>query len=305
VLAFAAIYLIWGSTYLAIRFTNETIPPVLMTSVRSLLAGGLIFAVARASGARMPTPQQARSGVLVGGLLLGGTALVAWSEQTVPSGLAALMISTVPLWISFLDWVRPGGHAPDLLATVGLLIGFTGIALLIGPEALTSGFSSASVIGMLVLVVAALSWSSGSLLSHSKVVAMPESPLMATALEMLGGSIVLGIASVLMGEPTHFDIAKVSAASLIGLAYLTIFGSAIAFSAYIWLLQVTAPTRVATYAYVNPIVAVLLGWLVLKEIPTPNMMIAAPMIIGAVVLITLPRRKARPVEVVEVAPETG
>jgi drug/metabolite transporter (DMT)-like permease len=290
--AFAAIYLIWGSTYLAIRFAIETMPPFLMAGVRFLIAGALLTAWSLWQGAARPTWRQWRSTAIIGGLLLvGGNGAVVWAETRVPSGLAALMIATVPFWIVVLDWLRPGGVRPAGRVIFGVLLGMVGIFLLIGPD--RSG-GNVDPIGALVLILASLSWSIGSL--YSRRAQLPPSPLLATGMEMLAGGVLLFVVGAALGETGRVELSAISLRSGLSLLYLILFGSLIGFTAYIWLLRVTAPARVATYAYVNPVVAVFLGWALAGETLSLATVVAAAVIVTAVMIITSYRATPRPLE---------
>lgn len=298
--AFAAVYLIWGSTYLGIRFAIETIPPYLMAGTRFLIAGALLYGWMRLRGVPHPNRLHWRSALIIGGLLLlGGNGSVTWAEQRVPSGLASLLIATVPLWISLLDWLRPGGTRPAGRVMIGLVMGFIGMVVLVGPTDLAGG-SHIDPIGALALIGAALSWSVGSLYSRSRHAQQPDSPLMGTAIEMLAGGGLLMVVALVRGEWGQFDPSAVSLRSGLALGYLILFGAIVGFSCYIWLLKVTTPARASTYAYVNPIVAVFLGWALASEPLSLRTLIAAPMIILAVVLIT----SYQPQEAVKAAPKT-
>jgi drug/metabolite transporter (DMT)-like permease len=298
--AFAAIYLVWGSTYLAIRFAIETMPPFLMAGARFLIAGGLLYLWAVWKGAARPTGQQWRATAIVGGLLLlGGNGVVVWAETRVPSGLAALMVATVPFWIVVLDWLRPGGARPAGRVLFGVGLGMAGIFLLIGPG--KEGGGNVDLIGALMLIVASLSWATGSL--YSRRARLPQPALLATGMEMLAGGALLVVAGLVMGEGGRLQLDAISLRSLLALLYLVVFGSLIGFTAYIWLLGVTAPARVATYAYVNPVVAVFLGWAFAGEQLTFQTIIAAAVIVAAVVIITTYRAaKEKPVVEVEMPP---
>ena len=283
ILAFAAIYIIWGSTYLAIRFAIDTLPGFVMAGVRFVGAGTVLYALARRRGAPRPTHLHWRGAVIVGALmLLGGNGGVVWAEQRVPSGLAAVLIATVPLWVALLDWLwrgtRPGGRV-----LAGLALGLAGIALLVGPGEL-AGSRGVDLLGAGVLLFASLSWAIGSIYTRSA--GLPPSPLLATAMEMLAGGVLLLVADLVTGQVAELDLGSVSLRSVLALAYLIAFGSLVAFTAYVWLLRVTTPARAATYAYVNPVVAVLLGWALAGEPLTPRTLLAAGVIVGAVVLIT-------------------
>jgi drug/metabolite transporter (DMT)-like permease len=304
-LAFAAIYLIWGSTYLAIRFAIETIPPYLMGGVRFLIAGGVLYAVLRWRGVRAPSRRQWRAALIVGGLLLwGGNGGVMIAEQYVPSSLAALIVAMVPLWMVLLNWrwsdrVRP---SPGTLLGVGL--GLVGIALIAAPgQAAAEG--AVNPIGLLILVLASLSWSIGSL--YSRKSSLPANALLATSLEMLAGGALLLIAGLLLGQGAQIRFDHISLLSLAALGYLIVFGSLIGFTAYVWLLKVSTPARVSTYAFVNPVVAVFLGGVFAGEELSLRVLVAAAVIIVAVMLITLNQttRSSRAVpvrEVVEASP---
>lgn len=286
--AFAAVYLIWGSTYLAIRYAIDTMPPFFMAGVRFLIAGGLLYAWARLRGAPNPTLTHWRAAAVIGGLLLfGGNGGVTWSEQFVPSGLVALMVALVPLWVVLIDWLRPRGIRPSGPMMAGLLLGLGGMALLIGPWE-TGG--EIELKGALAVIAASLLWSIGSV--YSRHAPLPETPLMATAMEMLAGGALLSLASVVTGELPSVNLAAVSPNSALALAYLVLFGSIVAFSAYTWLLKVTTPARAATYAYVNPVVAVILGWALADEALSLRTLIAAAIIVAAVVVITTYRARA-------------
>ncbi|GAC1517373.1 MAG: drug/metabolite exporter YedA [Gemmatimonadaceae bacterium] len=287
--AFLAIYLIWGSTYLAIRFAVETLPPFLMVGVRFLVAGTLLYAWSRLRGARAPTLIQWRSAAIIGGLLLMvGNGGVVWAEQRLPSGLTALLV-VVPFWMVVLEWVRPRGRRPSGAVLAGLALGLAGLALLVGPDAF-HGVGTVDPVGAVVVVFASLAWAGGSLYSRSAP--LPASPLLTTGMEMLAGGALLTIGAIALGEPRTLHPALVSARSLGALLYLITFGSLLGFTAYVWLLKVAAPAKVATYAYVNPVVAVYLGWALAGEAVSPRTGIAAAIIIAAVALITLERKPA-------------
>jgi drug/metabolite transporter (DMT)-like permease len=290
--AFAAVYLIWGSTYLAIRFAIETIPPFLMAGARFLIAGALLFVWVRSRGAPKPTRSQWIAALVVGGLLLaGGNGGVVWAEQRVPSGITALLVATVPLWMVLLDWLRPGGARPGPGVVGGIVLGLGGIALLIQPGSFMAG-SAVDPIGAAVLGLAALSWAVGSLYSrHAK---LPSMPLLATSMEMLAGGALLVVMGLATGEASDVVPSAISGRSATALLYLVIFGSLVGFTAYVWLLRVASPARVSTYAYVNPVVAVILGWAFASEPLTARTLVAAAIIVGAVALITIGRRPAAP-----------
>jgi drug/metabolite transporter (DMT)-like permease len=284
--AFAAVYLLWGSTYLAIRFAIDTIPPLAMAGVRFLVAGAVLYALVRARGAAKPTRANWVAALIVGGLLLAcGNGSVVWAEQLVPSGIAALLVATVALWMVLMDWLRPGGRRPGALVIAGIALGLGGLVLLVQPSSF--GGQAVNPVGAATLVVASIAWAAGSI--YSTRAKLPSSPLLATAMEMLAGGALLVIAGALTGEVTSFDPDAVSLRSGLALLYLVIFGSLVGFSAYVWLLRVASPSSVSTYAYVNPVVAVILGWALAGEELTIRTILAAGVIVGAVVLITLGR----------------
>jgi drug/metabolite transporter (DMT)-like permease len=286
--AFLAIYLIWGSTYLAIRFGVATIPPFLMAGVRFLIAGSLLFAWELRRGSAMPTLVQWRSAAIVGGLLLlVGNGGVTWAEQSIPSGVTALLISTSPFWFVVLDWLLFRGARPTGQIVLGLAVGLFGVVLLIGPDRILQG-GGFSIAGILALMISTFSWAAGSL--YSRRASMPPSPFMATAAEMLTGGVLLLLFSAVLGEPFRLDPATVTGTSLLALAYLLVFGSLVGFTAYVWLLRFSTPARVSTYAYVNPVIAVVLGWTLGGEEMSGRMVVAALIIVAGVVLIVMRRR---------------
>jgi drug/metabolite transporter (DMT)-like permease len=289
VLAFAAVYVVWGSTYLAIRFGVQTIPPFMMAGMRFLVAGLPLYAYARIRGAARPSVREWRSAAVVGLLLLfvanGG---VTWAEQRVPSGIAALLAATVPLWIAVMDWGIHGGARPRPGVIIGLVVGLAGVVILIGPDQIL-GENRLDLAGIGVLMIASLSWATGSLYSRRAV--LPSSPLLATSMEMLSGAAALFLVAGFSGEFQRFDPSGVSTRSWLAVGYLSLFGSIIGFSAYVWLLRVAHASRVATYAYVNPVIAIFLGWSIAGEAFTFQMLIAAAVIIFAVVLIITSQSK--------------
>jgi drug/metabolite transporter (DMT)-like permease len=288
-LAFAAVYLIWGSTYLAIRFAIETLPPFLMAGSRFLAAGTVLYAWARWRGAAAPSRRHWRSAAIVGGLLLlGGNGAVVWSEQRVASGLAALLVCTVPLWMVVLPGFRPGGTRPPATVLGGVALGLAGVALLVGPGRL-AGAEGVDPLGALALIAGSFLWSMGSL--YARRAPLPAAPLLGTAMEMLCGGALLLVAGLLTGEVARLDPAAVSPRSALALLYLTVFGSLVAFSAYVFLLRATTPARVSTYAFVNPVVAVVLGWAFAGEPVTSRTLLAAAVIVSGVMLITLRRER--------------
>ena len=289
--AMLSVYIVWGSTYLAIRFAVQTMPPFLMAGFRFLVAGAILYVWRRLSGDARPRRVHWRSAVIVGlFLLLGGNGGVVWAEQRVVSGVAALMVGATPLWMVLIDWVR-GVYRPSWVTVAGVLVGFAGIALLIGPAELTGLHGSIDPLGAGVLLFASLAWAIGSL--YSRNAELPDSPLLGTSMEMLAGGAALAVVGTLSGEWTRVNLAGVSTSSLLGLIYLIFFGSLVGFTAYTWLLRVAPTTLVSTYAYVNPVVAILVGNLIAKEPLTPRVMLAASVIVGAVALITFSKSGRR------------
>jgi drug/metabolite transporter (DMT)-like permease len=302
-IALLAVYIVWGSTYLAIRFAVETIPPFMSAGMRFLVSGVILLLWRRAAGDALPTPRQWRSTAIVGILLLlGGNGLVSFAEQRIASGIAALIVGTVPLWLVLIEALRPGGVRPAPLAVLGLLIGFGGIYLLVGPTELGAASLQFDTIGIGAVILASFLWSLGSI--YSRGAEMPASSLMATSAEMLTGSAALFLVSGLLGEWRNFDLAAVSTPSWLGLAYLITFGSLIGFVSYGWLLKNAPVSLVATYAYVNPLVAVFMGAWLADELLNARILAAALIIIGSVVLINRAKpKKAEPkLEELEPAP---
>jgi drug/metabolite transporter (DMT)-like permease len=289
VLAFATVYVVWGSTYLAILYGIQTIPPFMLAGTRFLAAGAVLYAwgVHRSPGERAPTTRQWRDAVIVGGLMfLGGNGLVTWAEQTVPSGVTALIVASVPMFV-----VLFSGRMPSVETASGILLGFAGIAILVGPGSL-GGARRVDLLGAAGLVLASASWAAGSV--YSLRADRPASATKTVAMQMLGGGALLLAAMLAGGEVARFDLRAVSARSAWSLLYLIVLGSLVAFSAYMWLLRVTTPDRAATYAYVNPVVAVLLGFWLAGEPLTWRVAAAGAVIVVALVLILRGKRRKGP-----------
>lgn len=284
ILAFAAIYLIWGSSYLAIRFAIETLPGFTMASARYLLAGGVLYGWARWKGAARPTWPQWRTAALLGFLLFAvGNGGVVWAQHHIPSGLAALLITTEPLWVALL--ASRSGEAADRVSgrtVTSLVLGFAGAALLIAPAKL--GGAPTSPIAALVVMTSAFAWAYGSV--HSRDAKLPSSLALAASMQMLAGGVALALFGGWMGEWSAVELGAVSAKSVLAFLYLIVFATLIAFSSYIWLLRTTAPSKVATYAYVNPLVAVFLGWLLADEPVGPRTILAGVLILLSVLLVS-------------------
>jgi drug/metabolite transporter (DMT)-like permease len=291
-LAFAAVYLIWGSTYLAIRVGVRSIPPFLMSGCRFVGAGSMLYVLLRLRGTPPPSRGEWARAAIAGVLMLTtGNGLVTWAERRVPSNLAALIVAAVPLYMALLDWARPGGTAPARRVLVGIGIGAGGMALLVSGGRESSG--EISVIGIGAILVSGLAWSAGSL--YARYGRMHAHPVMAAAQQMLaGGAAMLAIASV-RGEPAAVAQAGVTTESALALAYLTLFGSLVAFSAFGWLVKATSTAGLSTVAYVNPVVAVILGWAVLDEHLGTRALMGASLILAAVIAMTVkvPARRVR------------
>ena len=289
--AFAAIYLIWGSTYLGIRFAIETIPPFLLGGARFLLAGGAVYLWVRRRGGAQPTPAQWKNAMIVGGLLLGiGNGGVNWAELRVPSSLVALMIAVTPLWFTLLDWARPGGARPKGATVMGLLVGFIGMVVLVGPGE-NLGQTRLDPLGVAAVLAASIAWASGSL--YARYTPKPEMPLMGIALQMLAGGMILTFTGLVLGEADAFSVHRVSTRSMAAFVYLTVIGSLVGFTAYSWLLKVSSPARVSTYAYVNPVIAMFLGWALGGETLTSRDLGAAAIILVGVIIITTASARAK------------
>jgi len=283
-LAFLSIYTIWGSTYLAIRFAIETFPPFLMAAIRFLIAGGVLYAWMRLRGAQRPTRANWKAALIIGGLLLlGGNGGVTKAEQVIPSGLTAVLITIVPIWMALVELLQKDRVVPTLQTVLGLVLGFGGVVLLVGPGGLASS-GGLNPLWVGVLLFASLSWATGSV--YSRKASLPKTPLLGSGMEMLAGGVLLLFASLVSQEWIGFQPSNVSFLSLVSFLYLIVFGSLIAFSSYVWLLTKTTTARASTYAYVNPVVAVFLGYFLAGEQLTLRTLLASSMIVIAVVVIT-------------------
>lgn len=284
------LYLVWGSTYLGIAIAVDTIPPFLMAGVRFLIAGAVLLAWSIARDGRSfrpPTVREWRDSTIVGALLLGGgMGMVAYGEQTVPSGITALFIALMPVWVAVLGRIFLGERLPRL-AVFGIVLGFVGVAILIGPSAL-GGAGALEPLGLGAILLSPIAWSSGSLFASHRAT-LPARPLVATGAQMVSGGLVLLVMSAASGELGGFRIEAISTDSLVAMAYLTVIGSLLAFTAYGWLLRVAPLPLIATYAYVNPVVAVILGALVLREPIELRTLVAGAVIIGSVAVIVTAR----------------
>jgi drug/metabolite transporter (DMT)-like permease len=285
-IALLAVYIVWGSTYLAIHFAVESMPPLLMAGTRFLIAGTILFIWARLRGAPAAQVKNWRPAGIMGlFLLLGGNGLVVLAELRVPSGITALIIGATPLWMVMVDALRPGGQRPAWRTLAGVLIGLAGIAILINPASLSGLGQGVDLVGAGLLLMAALFWAIGSIYGREHQAQMSQPAILATSIEMLIGGAALMFVGTLRGEWAQLDLASITTASLLGLGYLIFFGSLVGFASYTWLLGVAPTPLVATYAYVNPLVAVLLGSLLAQELLTPRILLAAAIIISSVVLI--------------------
>lgn len=282
-LALVTVYVLWGSTYLAMRLAIATIPPFTMAAMRHFAAGVLLYAFARLRGAPRPQAVHWRSTAIIGALLLLlGNGGVVWAEQRVSSGMASLLICSEPMWIVLFAWLRRDGRRPSPLVVAGLLVGLAGLALLVRPG--IGGGTAVDRLGVAALLIASISWAAGSL--YVQRATLPSSPLLATSMQMLCGGVLLFATGALTGEPARFALSRVSTGSALAVLYLIVFGSLIGFTAYTWLLRSASPVLVSTYAYVNPVVAVFLGWALASEPVTPGMLLGAAVILGGVALIS-------------------
>lgn len=286
--AFAAVYILWGSTYLAIKYAIETLPPFLMAGSRFVFAGVVLMIWARLSkDYERPKAAHWKTSFVVGTLLLlGGNGGVVFAQHYISSSLAALLVATEPFWIVLLSWLWLGKSRPNLKTVLGIAVGFFGVWLLINGQTTNSAANIGSMqfFGAIAVMLAALSWATGSIYGLRSPV--PKSSILTAGMQMFSGGMVLLVVSLIMGEWSTFSISQVSARSLYGVIYLMIFGSLIGYTAYSWLLKNAQPEMVATYAYVNPIVAIFLGWLIAGESFTGQMLIGAGVIVGSVMLIT-------------------
>ena len=283
--AFAALYLIWGSTYLAILFAIQSIPPFLMAGARFFLAGLIMFGIARTQGPLRSTWPEWRAALIVGAcLLLGGNGGVTISERFIPSGLASLIVATVPIYVALLSWLTGAMARPKPIVWLGLAGGFTGVAMLLGPAlTLHDAHSRSAAIGISILLVTSFIWSAGSI--YSSRIRHAASPFLAAAQQMFCGGALLMLVGFAAGELKRFDPAGMSILSVGAFAYLVLIGAIVGYTAYFWLLRHCEPAKVATYAYINPIVAVVLGALFAGETITLHTVAAAALIIGSVALI--------------------
>jgi drug/metabolite transporter (DMT)-like permease len=294
---FAAIYIIWGSTYLGIRIAVETMPAFLMASSRFIVAGLIVAAFIALTRGFKATAKQWRDNAIIGGFLcLGGNGLVSWAEEKVPSGIATLIISAGPVFIVLMDWAvlafsKDGsrGSRPNALTFAGLALGFTGLAILVAPDVMATGVNGLDPWRLLGLLGATFFWGVGMMIM--RYTREPAEPFTASGIQMICGSVWLLLASIATGELSRFEPSLITGRSVAAWAYLVVFGSLIGFSTFTWLMKHSTPAKVSTYAYVNPVVAVFLGWLVLHEPISPRLFLAATIIIAGVALITVAKSK--------------
>jgi drug/metabolite transporter (DMT)-like permease len=300
--AFAAVYIIWGSTYLAIAIGIESFPTLLLPASRHLIAGLVLYPLLRWKTGIRPTPTQWRTAIITGLLLLlVGNGGVCLSERTVPSGVAALLVALVSFWMVLLDWLRPGGMRPVPRVVASLVLGFGGLVLLIGPAHL-GGSERVNPTGAGILVVGSFAWAWGSI--YSKHHDLPESPMLGVAMQSLAGGAALWIVGLLAGEGRQLHLSAITPRSWIALVYLIVFGSGLGFTAYVYLLKKSSAARVGTYAFVNPVVALFLGWLGAGETITLRTALAAAVILTAVLLVITASHK-NPAEAAEVLANPG
>jgi drug/metabolite transporter (DMT)-like permease len=290
VAAFAVIYIVWGTTFLAIRIAVDSIPPFMTAGLRFFLAGGVMLPILLARGGRFPSLIHWRSAAIVGGLMLaGGIGLLTYSETRIPSGLAALMVTTIPIWMTLLGWLGFGGKRPGAQTFAGLGLGFAGAAGLFAP-ALGSKTGDYDLGGMGIVLVGAFIFAAGSV--YSRRAPMPDDTSIGTASEMLAGGALLLLLSAVVGEPGRTDFGAIPLRAILALAYLTVFGSILGYTAFLWLMKHVDPAKAGTNFYVNPVVAVVAGWLLADEPVTLPMIVAAAVILIGVAVINIapPRR---------------
>jgi drug/metabolite transporter (DMT)-like permease len=289
--AILILYLAWGSTYLGIRIAVSSIPPFAMAAVRFAVAGAVLLvvvSVVRRGSIARPTLREWRDSFIVGAFLLGGgMGAVAWGEQTVPSGITALMIAMMPVWVAIFGRVFLGERLPAI-AAIGIAIGLVGVAILVGPALAVD--RSLDPAGVLALIISPISWAAGSLFAANRA-RLPKDPFLTTGMQMLAGSTVLAAAALVSGEVGSVRLETITTNSVLAVVYLTIVGSLLAFTAYAWVLRHAPLPLIATYAFVNPVVAVFLGWLILHEEVSPRQVLAGSVIVVGVALIVAARSR--------------
>jgi drug/metabolite transporter (DMT)-like permease len=295
--AFIIVCVVWGTTYLAIRVAVRTIPPMLLTGARFVVAGIVLFAIARLRGEPIPRARSVVTELLIVGLLMVGIGnfAVVWSEQWVPSGIAALLVATAPFWAVLLERMRKDGERIDIRRALGMLMGFVGVALLVTPGGAGRVFDAHFVAGALAVQVGSIAWQYGTVRSKYNLHDVP--PLISSSFQMLAGGIGIAIVGLATGEPRRLTF---TAQGIGALAYLTIFGSVLAYTAYVYAVRSIRVTTLSLYAYINPLVAVILGWLILNEQLTPVSIVAMLIILGGVALVQTPGRRIEHAHVVDV-----
>ncbi|KAF0227070.1 MAG: hypothetical protein FD133_1234 [Erysipelotrichaceae bacterium] len=285
ILAFLAVYVFWGGTYVAIKLGLESFPPMLLAGTRHLTAGIIMLSIALVRKDVFPKRSEFMMSALIGlMMLLIGNGLVTLTEETVPSSIVSLLIGAVPLWIILLNWGFGDKKRPTLFHMIGVILGMIGIALLVF-QSQQDGLTQFDPLGIFLILCAAISWAGGSLLS--RYASLPKSPYMNLSIQMITGGLALYISASVRNEWLRFDILEVSTQAWWSLGYLILFGSIVAYSAYIWLLKHVDPAWVSTYAFVNPVVAVFLGWLLAKENLSLNALFAAALIVISIIFMTL------------------
>lgn len=289
ILAFLAVYLFWGGTYIGIKFALVSFTPALMAGIRHMTAGLILFSVGRIRRDPLPTFEQVKNAAIVGILLLLiGNGLVTWSEQRVPSAIASLMVASVPLWIALMNWRFGEKKRPSILQMTGIMLGIFGIAILVLKSS-QGGVGSFDIIGLVALLAAAIAWSAGSL--YSRFAKLPSSAFNNVSIQMMTGGFLLLVFAAFNGEFNRFHPSALTGQSLWSMVYLILFGSVVAYTSYIWLMKNVNPTWVSTYAFVNPVVAVVLGWSIGGETLQGTALISAMVILAAVIIITMSQRK--------------
>ena len=286
--AFAVVCIVWGTTYLGIRVAVRSIPPMVLTGARFVVAGLILFAIARLRGEPIPRERRILVDLLIVGLLMVGIGnfAVVWAEQWVPSGFAALLVATSPFWAVLMERTKKEGERIDMRRAFGMLIGFVGVAMLVTPGSAGGSFDRHLIIGAIALQFASMAWQYGTLRAKYNLPNVP--PLMSSSFQMLAGGIAIAIIGVATGELRRLTFTVEGMASL---AYLTLFGSVLAYTCYVYAVRKIRVTTLSLYAYINPLVAVLLGWLILHEQLTPISGVAMLIILGGVALVQTPGRR--------------
>jgi len=301
VVSFLLVYLLWGATFFAIRIGVESFPPLLLAGMRHFSVGLGLYPILRWKTGIRPSAEHWKTAAVSGLLLLCvGNGGVCWAEQRVPSGIAALLVATVTLWMVLVEWLRPGGHPASVRTLFGIVLGFAGMAILVGPSKLGNS-GRVEPVGAAILIVASLGWACGSL--WSKHGSLPSSPMLGVAMQGLCGGGALWIAGLLTGEVAHFHPLAVPLRAWLAVGYLVVFGSCIGFTAYLYILKKSTAARVGTYAFVNPIVALMIGWLLGGEALSARTLLASAVILTAVVLVVLDPH--RPQEAADALPAPG